>query len=61
MNNFKNANPTSLDSNFLTSTGGIWKKILAKLQLNTDQYKSWTNKPEAEQIEYLLDILQEKA
>ena len=60
MNNFDNANPEDLDSNFLLSTGGIWKKILAKLKLNPDQYQSWKNQSEHQQIEYLLDILQEK-
>jgi hypothetical protein len=28
--------------------------------LNPDQYQSWKNQSEHQQIEYLLDILQEK-
>lgn len=56
MNRLDNVNLETLTADFLNEGGGIWKRILAKLKLNNEEYDYWLKSSENDQIKYLLEL-----
>jgi malonyl CoA-acyl carrier protein transacylase len=56
MNRLHDGNPETLTADFLNEGGGIWKKILGKLNLKNKEYDSWLKSSDSDKINYLLEL-----